>query len=466
MMTFDEFSLLWRGKSASVVGIGISNTPLIDFLLEAGLSVVARDKKEKESLGALALSLEEKGVRLVTGDAYLENIEEDIIFRTPGMRYDIHAFADAVRCGKTLTSEMQLFFEMCPCKIIGITGSDGKTTTTTLISEMLKQEGKRVYVGGNIGAPLLPRLREMERDDYAVVELSSFQLHTMTLSPDIAVITNLSPNHLDYHTDVYEYIEAKFNIFLHQKAGDKLVFNGRIRSELDDILEKTACSSQLSHTNLRFNALKENATTDDVFEENGVIYCNGTPVLSASDIKLPGRHNLENYMAAIAALWGIVSIDSIRKVARDFGGVEHRCEFVRELDGVKYYNSSIDSSPSRTIACVCAFDEKVTVICGGYDKKLDYTPVGDILCERAKSVILTGETAEKIKTAIISSPLYREGAPMIYSAETLEAAVKIAREISKSGDKVILSPASASFDVFNNFMERGRFYKDRVNELL
>ena len=461
-----EFNARFTGKRVSVIGIGVSNRPLVTLLTEAGAIVTARDKKPREALGDVAAEFEACGVRLVTGEGYLDGIDDEILFRTPGMRYDHPKLREAVEGGAILTSEMQVFFELCPATVIGITGSDGKTTTTTLISEMLKAEGKRVFLGGNIGRPLLPDLTEMTADDYCVIELSSFQLHTMTLSPHIAVITNLSPNHLDYHTDVREYIEAKFNIFLHQKAGDRLVFNHQSRSSLDTILTETVTMSSLPHTYSTFNAYKPKAAPDDVSEEDGMIYCGDTPVLAASDIKIPGRHNIENYMAAIAALWGIVSVESIRKVARTFGGVPHRIELVRTLDGVAYYNSSIDSSPSRTLAALAAFHGKpLILLMGGYDKKLDYTPLGSPLCRLAKAVILTGATKNAIKEAILSSPDYRKGAPEIQLTDSYADSVALAHRMAREGDTVLLSPASASFDAFKNFEERGNFFKSLVNAL-
>ena len=456
----------FQNKRVGVIGIGISNRPLIELLLEAGAIVTARDKKTLALLGTAAEQFMQKGVRLVTGEGYLDGIDDEILFRTPGMRYDHPALAEAVKNGAELISEMQLFFELCPARIIGITGSDGKTTTTTLIYEMLKAEGKRVFLGGNIGKPLLPDLFAMTADDYCVIELSSFQLHTMTKSPHIAVITNLSPNHLDYHTDVYEYIKAKFNIFLHQKQGDRLVYNHQSRSSLDTILDETVTMSELPHTYTQFNAYKPKATFDDVCEENGVIYYGNTPVLSVSDIRIPGRHNVENYMAAIGALWGIVSPDTICKIAREFGGVEHRIEYVRTVNGANYYNSSIDSSPTRTIAALNAFGEKkLIVLLGGYDKKIPYEPLAAPLCEHAKTVILTGATASAIQKALTESPLYQEGAPEIYAAKDYAESVAIAHRIAQEGDVVLLSPASASFDAFVNFEERGRFFKDLVKKL-
>ena len=466
MITIDSLKSRFQNKRVGVIGIGISNRPLVELLTQAGAIVTARDKKSLADLGEVGESFLQKGVHLITGEGYLDDIDDEILFRTPGMRYDHPALAAAVANGATLTSEMQLFFELCPAKIIGITGSDGKTTTTTLISEILKAEGKRVFLGGNIGKPLLPDLFDMTSEDYCVIELSSFQLHTMTKSPDIAVITNLSPNHLDYHTDVYEYIEAKFNIFLHQQKGARIVINACRNSRLDTLLYEKIEESQRESDTTYFSGNKLLQGGNAVCEKDGVIYHGSTPVLAVSDIKIPGRHNVENYMAAIAALWGIVSIESIQKIASEFGGVEHRIEYVREVNGAHYYNSSIDSSPTRTIAALNAFGEqKLIVLLGGYDKKIPYEPLGAPLCRHAKAVILTGGTAGAIRSALIESDLYQEGFPAIFMAKDYAESVKIAHEIAQKGDVVLLSPASASFDAFRNFEERGRFFKDLVHKL-
>ena len=467
MISIDTIKERFQNKRVGVIGIGISNRPLIELLTKAGAIVTARDKKSLADLGELGESFLQKGVRLITGEHYLDDIDDEILFRTPGMRFDHPALATAVANGATLTSEMQLFFELCPTTIIGITGSDGKTTTTTLIHEMLKAEGKRVFLGGNIGKPLLPDLFDMTPDDYCVIELSSFQLHTMTKSPDIAVITNLSPNHLDYHTDVYEYIEAKFNIFLHQKKGARIVVNACQRSNLDTVLaERLNVIENRSDDVTVFTGEKIFEGSHCVYEKDGMIYHGSTPVLAVSDIKIPGRHNVENYMAAIGALWGLVSIDTVQKIAREFGGVEHRIEYVREVNGAHYYNSSIDSSPTRTIAALNAFGEKkLIVLLGGYDKKIPYEPLAEPLCQHAKTVILTGNTAEPIKKALVESSAYRENAPQIIMTKDYAESVKIAHQIAQKSDVVLLSPASASFDAFRNFEERGRFFKTLVNNL-
>ena len=468
MSKLTDFYEYIAGKRVSVVGIGISNTPLIDFLLAHGAVVTARDMKTADKLGEIAANLEKKGVRLILGENYLRDIDDEIIFRAPGIRPDIPEFTEAVKNGAVLTSEMELFFELCPCKIFGITGSDGKTTTTTLTFTFLRREaeknhsGANIFVGGNIGKPLLPIIDSIKPDDYAVVELSSFQLQNMKSSPFAAAITNVTPNHLNWHTGMEEYTLAKENIF-RNSGNERLILNWGC--------DATREMASLTNADVTYFSAKSEPelgrASAAIFEKDGMIVrktASGEEfILNSSDIKLPGRHNIENYMTAIGLTWGFVSRETILEVARSFGGVEHRCELVREFEGVKYYNSSIDSSPTRTEAALMAFSQKVIVICGGYDKHIPYEPLAKPLIDRAKAVILTGATAPKIKNALLSSAEYK-GEPPIYESETFEGAVELSKKIAVSGDIVILSPASASFDRFKNFEERGKYFKQLVNE--
>ncbi len=444
----------FSNKRVTVIGLGISNMPLIDYLLREGAVVSARDKKAYELLSDEVKALEGKGVRLICGEDYLKGIDEEYIFRTPGMRYDTKELSEAVARGSVLTSEMELFFERCPAHMIAVTGSDGKTTTTTLISKMIEKKFGKVYVGGNIGAPLLPFVDEMTADDWAVLELSSFQLHTMKKSPHIAVITNLSPNHLDYHRDMQEYVDAKKNIFLHMGEGTKLVLN--YANEPTRELEAEAAAG----TTVTFFA-KEG----QVYEKDGAIYYGDEHILDIADILIPGHHNVENYMAAIAAVYGIVGKEIIVELAKTFGGVEHRIELVRVKDGVRYYNSSIDSSPSRTAAALASFEEKVIAICGGKDKGVPFDGLAVTLCQCAKKVVLTGATRETIYNTLLNCPEYKEGCPEIKIEPDFEAAVRLASSIASEGDVVILSPGCTSFDAFPNFMARGNKFKEIVRSI-
>ncbi len=459
--------------SAAVCGIGISNLPLIDFLLSLGAVVTARDRKSREELGGDVVDmLKARGVRLVLGEGYLDGLNEDVIFRTPGMRPDRPELIAASERGALITSEMELFLELTPATVIGVTGSDGKTTTTTLTYKMLEAEFRKsecgaAFVGGNIGEPLLPNLCKMKKGDVAVVELSSFQLCTMKLSPQRSTITNISPNHLDWHTDMAEYTAAKLNICTHRGA-ERLTVNAECEATykigcalpLEVIFFSSARSSYAEIV----PAGKKGARA--IFERGGMIVMSDgaleEELLRVSDIILPGRHNVENYMAAIANVYGLVSRDVFAEIAKSFPGVEHRLEFVRELDGVKYYNSSIDSSPTRTAAAISALPVRPVVICGGYDKKIPFAPLADALVAGAAAVVLTGATAEKIMSALKECSGYDPGALPVSIEPEFAAAIGRARKLARPGGIVLLSPACASFDRFRNFMERGNLFKETV----
>ena len=450
---FETYFESLKGKKIAVFGLGVSNRPLVRLLLEFGCDVLGCDRTPREKLEEEVLELERLGCRLSVGDTYLDNLEADLVFRTPGMHPGNPALEGLRAKGAEVTSEMEVFFEVCPCTILAVTGSDGKTTTTTLISEMLKADGKKVWVGGNIGTPLLPRVRQMQTSDYAVVELSSFQLMDMKRSPHVALVTNLAPNHLDVHKDMKEYVEAKKNIFRFQSECDILVVNA------DNDITAPFVGNGITKT---FSRRGKRA---DVVLTDGMIFRNGEAVLNKSDILLPGEHNVENYMAAIAAVQGLVSDDTIRQVARTFGGVEHRIELVRIKDGVRFYNDSIASSPSRTIAGLKSFPEKVLLIAGGYDKHIPYDVLGPEICAHVKKLFLGGATGPQIREAVESCPDYRPGFPEIVDCGDFASAVNAAAAAAQSGDVVLMSPASAAFDQFKNFMVRGQFFKKMVMEL-
>ncbi len=455
-MTLQEYLNGIRDKRVTVIGIGVSNRPLLRLLAQAGAQVTARDKKTEEQLGEITSELREKGVRLILGEHYLEGLEGDIIFRTPGLRPDHPALLEAKASGAQITSEMEVFFQVCPCRMIAVTGSDGKTTTTTLIAEMLRAAGKKVWLGGNIGTPLLDQAGLMQTEDVAVLELSSFQLMSMEKTPHIAVITNLSPNHLDVHRDMEEYISAKCNIFRAQGPEDVLVLN--YDNELTRALAPQAPGQ------VRFFA-RQNTLTEGVCLKDGCIADNGAPLMATADIRIPGVHNIENYMAACAALRGLVTPAVMEQVAKTFGGVEHRLELVRELDGVKWYNDSIGSSPTRTIAGLKSFSQKVILIAGGYDKHIPFDRLGELMPEKVKLLLLCGATAEKIQAAVLAAPGYRPGAPEILRFDRLDAVIQKAQQLARPGDIVLFSPACASFDQFPNFMLRGKYFKEQVRAL-
>ena len=466
-----------RGKRCAVLGVGVSNIPLIKFLLECEATVVARDKKPIDELsknkGLDIPVLESLGVRFYTGEDYLHGLCEDYIFKTPGLRSDQPEIARASENGSVVTSEMEAFISICPAKIIAVTGSDGKTTTTTLVAKILEAAGHTVHIGGNIGRPLLYDTPLMKPSDFAVLEISSFQLHSLgfyknaalpvefSAFPDVAVITNVSPNHLDWHKSYEEYADAKKAIFTSLKKGGKLVTNAS-----NEITASFAKEAQANGDKVCVFSSKTDKAL--YYADEKAIYRNGKTVLSRGDIRLPGIHNAENYMAAMAATEDFVSPEDVYRVATTFGGVEHRLEYVATVGGADFYNSSIDSSPSRTIAAITSFPDsmrkKLIVIMGGYDKHIPYDPVGEPVCRMVRGVFLCGATSEKIKQAIESAKNF-DSTTEIFSFNDFKEAVCAAKDFAKEGEKVILTPASASFDLFKNFDERGKYFKEIVRSL-
>ncbi len=448
-----EYKKTLKDKKVSVIGVGVSNVPLIRFLLNGGAKVTAHDKKTAEQLGDIYTELLNLGVNFVLGEEYLKNIPQGTkcIFKTPGLRADVPELLAASENGIEITSEMELFFKLCPCEIIAVTGSDGKTTTTTLIGEMLKKQGYNCYIGGNIGKPLIGEVENMNACDKAVLELSSFQLFSMKQSPRIAVMTNVTPNHLDWHTDFSEYIESKKNIMKYQSKECVLVTN-----LANDITKEIG---QEANGEWRSFSSKGDAI---VTLNDGFICYGDNKIVNIGDIKIPGLHNVENYMAAIAAVRDYVTDETVQYVAKNFGGVAHRIEFVRELDGVRYYNDSIASSPARTTAGLKSFNQKVILIAGGYDKKIPFDDFGEVVNERVEKLVLVGSTSEKIENAVKNAKSYN--GISVFRETEFKKAVERARDCAKNGDIVILSPACASFDLFGNFEERGNTFKQIVNE--
>lgn len=444
------------GKRVAICGIGTNNTPVVLQFLNAGASVLACDRRSEEELGETAVTLRDAGAQLCLGEDYLQHLDVDLILRTPGMKPYLPEFNAARERGICVTSEMELFFDLCEAPIYAVTGSDGKTTTTTIVAGLLDAAGIKTFVGGNIGRALLPYVHDIKPQDAAVVELSSFQLTQMTQSPHVAVVTNVAPNHLDWHTDMQEYIDAKRNLVAHQSASDRAILN------LDNAT--SASFAEDCHAPVTFFSRKHKPDNGCWVNDEGYIVMsdNGldTVIMHVSDIRIPGVHNIENYMAAICAVWGKVSPESICRFAKAFGGVAHRCELVRERGGVRWYNDSIGSSPSRTIAGLKAFTQKVVLIAGGYDKHIPYDPLGPVAADTVRCAILMGATAKAIEMAISA----HSDLP-IYHVAGMEEAVRVADEITQAGDIVFMSPASASFDMYKNFEVRGNHFRDLVNAL-
>ena len=458
-----QLAELVKGKKVAFIGAGVSHKTLIEEFVGLGAHVTLCDKKNSvDDFGSYAETIRRLGIDLSLGEHYMDGFQgQDIILRTPGFEYYQKPLQDAIAAGTLVTSEVELFFDYCPCEIVGVTGSDGKTTTTTLISKFYEAAGRKVHLGGNIGAALLPMLPDVAPEDVAVVELSSFQLISMRKSPKIAVVTNVTPNHLDHHKDMQEYIDAKRNILLHQVLPCREVLgyeNDITRSMVPDCKGKQVWFTRLHDTDngafLRGDGML-------CMAEDGVV----TPFLAQKDIKLRGLHNIENLLAAAAAVWGEVPIEAIQKVGSTFTGVEHRIEPVRVLDGVTYYNDSIGTSPTRTIAGLRSFDQKVILIAGGYDKHIPYEPLAPEVIAHVKDLVLMGATGPRIEKAVCEHPDFAASGLTIQHADTMQHAVELARAAAQPGDIIILSPASASFDLYPNFEVRGREFKKIVNEL-
>lgn len=455
---FQEFKDFIKNKKVAVLGIGVSNTPVINYLNELGAKVTAFDKKTSDAIGIdFVKELENKGVELELGENYLDKlVGYDVIFKTPGMRMDSPQLVKASKEGAYITSEMEEFIRYCKGKVYAITGSDGKTTTTSIVAELLKSSGYNVWVGGNIGTPLFAEIENISDEDKVVLELSSFQLMTINLPVDVAVVTNVTPNHLDMHKDMDEYINSKKNIFLNQSTNGVVVLNKDNDISNSFSLEANGKVRKFSSKDL---VMSESMS----IYKDGWIICENDKVCKGEDIILKGIHNIENYMAAFLATKDDVSLDVMKEVAESFSGVEHRCEFVREVEGVKYYNDSIASTPTRTLAGLKGFGRKVILIAGGYDKHVPFEPLAELGSEFIKSLVLMGATKKKIADVF---KLSNKGKDIdVLEAESLEDAVLKAKHIASEGDIITLSPACASFDMFDNFMVRGDKFKSIVNML-
>lgn len=457
----NEFNDFLNNKNVAVIGLGVSNIPLIDYLHTYNANVTVFDKREIDNINKNVVNkVTDYGMKFSLGNDYLSGLKGfDLIFRSPSCLPNTKELVEEEKRGAIITTEVEMCMKLTPCKVIGITGSDGKTTTTTLISEILKAKGYKVFLGGNIGTPLFTKVSEMRPDDIVVLELSSFQLMGMNISPSIAVVTNVTPNHLDYHTDLNEYIEAKKTILDYQTKDDLLILN--YDNEVTRNYAKDAKGKVVFFSDQKI--LDDGFIVDDgkiKYSENKL----RKHILNVKDVALIGKHNYQNICAALAATKDLVDEDTARKVVSSFAGVHHRLEFVKKSStGVKWYNDSASTSPARTISGIKAFDDKVILIAGGYDKNLDYTPIAKPIIDGVSSLILMGATRRKIFDAV-SKELKKQNKILdIYEVFSLEEAIDTANEISKSGDVVLFSPASASFDMFNNAYERGDKFKDCVN---
>lgn len=458
----EKFNESVKNKKIAIIGLGVSNIPLLDYFYNLKAKVTVFDNREKQMIPEeIMKKISKYSFNYVFGKDNLSKLVGfDIIFRSPSCMPNIPELQKAVSEGAILTSEIEMLMELCPGTIIGVTGSDGKTTTTSLIYEILKQNGYNCYLGGNIGYPLFTKLDEMMPEDIIVLELSSFQLMNMKISPKISVITNISPNHLNIHSSYEEYIEAKKNIFRFQNKDGIVVLN------YDNEITRE-CSKEAKGKVIFFSS-KEKISDGFIVDGNIIkesVEAIRRHILDVNDIKLRGVHNYENICAALAATKTLVDYDLSAKTIENFNGVPHRLELVRVLNGVKWYNDSIGTSPTRTIAGLKSFKEDIILIAGGYDKHLDYTPIAKPILEKVKSLILVGQTSGKIFEAVKEESEKQNKKIDTYICKTLEETIKIANKVAKKGQIVLFSPASASFDMFKNFEERGDKFKEIVNKL-
>ena len=455
-----EFFNSLKNKKVTFIGLGVSHRELIKKFMECGAEITVCDKRNFEELGEIGEKLKKQGVKFNLGENYLDNLSGDIIMRTPGLNYYNKNLTEARKNGSVITSETELFFDLCPAHVIAITGSDGKTTTATITAEFLKNEGYNVHLGGNIGKPLLYRMDEIRPEDYVVIELSSFQLMSMRRSADTVLITNISPNHLDMHNSMEEYIESKYNLIYHQNAFGTAVLNA------DNKLSSDA--EKFARGNVLYFSVKNIVENGTYLKDNQIILADHgkeEAVLDIDKIKIPGMHNVENYMAAICLTKGLISKETILKVAETFSGVEHRFEFVREINGVRYYNDTMATTPTSAIAGISSSKNKMIMIAGGHDKKLPFDELAEKICEKVKVLILMGETSEKIENAVKKAKAFDCCGIVIEHSDNMEESVEIAKKYAVNGDMVALCPACSSFDKYKNFAERGNHFKKVVNSL-
>ena len=454
-----EFNTYLKNRKVAVIGLGVSNLPLLEYLYNLSSKVTVFDDRTIEQIPKEVMDkITTYGFEFSFGENnLLKLVGFDLIFRSPSCMPTKKELIEEEKRGAIVTSEIEMLMEMAPCKIIGITGSDGKTTTTSLIYEIVKTAGYNAYLGGNIGYPLFTKLGQMQEDDIIVLELSSFQLMNMTVSPDISVITNVSPNHLNIHKDYEEYIEAKKNIFKNQTEDGILVLN------YDNEITRE-CKKEANGKVVYFSS-KEKLDNGIIVDNDVIKECEDRlrkHIINTRDIHLRGIHNYENVSAAIAATKSFVDMDTIVEAIKNFKGVAHRIEFIRELDGVKWYNDSIGTSPTRTMAGLKSFEEDIILIAGGYDKHLEYEPLAKPIVDKVKALILIGQTSEKIREAV-EKELQNQGKDLgIYQCNEFYEIVEVARKVAKPGQVVLFSPASASFDLFKNFEERGEIYQKLI----
>lgn len=458
----EAYFMSLRGKKIALVGFGVSHRELTKLLAKKGAKVFLCDRKEQNEFEDDFSEYLNLGVTLLFGEQYADRLHEmDVVFRTPGLAITSPILRKAADAGVHITSEMEEFLRLCPCDTIGVTGSDGKTTTTTVIRELLSATGRKVWFGGNMGIALLYHIEEVAPTDIAVMELSSFQLISMNVSPHIGVVTNLSPNHLDVHKDLAEYYGAKKNLISHGDADSICILNrdNIVFDQFHDDVPGT----------LRLFSTKMPVDNGAYCDEQGTMFVvkNGDaiPIMQKSEIRIPGEHNVENYLAAFAAMIDLVPSDVMREVATSFGGVEHRIEFVRELNGVRYYNDSIATAPTRMISALKSFSKPIVLICGGVNKNLDLAPVLPYLYEHCRVIVRMGDIGEKLTATIERDTDERKRKLLFIDADLMDDAVEKAAGAARPGEVILLSPGGTSFDHYKQYSERGRHFKELVQKL-
>lgn len=458
----EEFKEYIKFRKVAIIGLGVSNLPLLEDLYDKKARVTVFDERNIEKIPKQIMDkITAYGFAFSFGKNCLEKLKGfDMIFRSPSCLPTKPELQQEENRGAIVTTEIEMLMKMCPCKMIGITGSDGKTTTTSLVASILQKAGYRVFLGGNIGIPLFTKLSEMTPQDIVVLELSSFQLMGMEISPDIAVITNITPNHLNIHKDYEEYIEAKKNIFKFQNEDGILILNH------DNEITKN-CAKE-ANGKVIFFSRKEKLDNGFMVDGRVIKECEDRirkHIFNGEDAILRGNHNLENIATAIATTKTLVTLEEAVEAIKEFKPVEHRIELVREMDQVKWYNDSASSSPTRTLSGLNAFDEDIILIAGGYDKNLDYEPLAKPIVEKVKGLLLIGQTSGKIFDVVKQELEDQKKDLPIYMCESLAQTVTLAKKLAKSGNVVLFSPASASFDMFQDFADRGNQFKKLVKEL-
>jgi len=452
----------YENQRVAIIGLGREGTALAKFLSRHGAKVTVTDMKSEEALRDRIDELKELPIRYLLEGHPDELLDTDIIFVSPGVPRDIPILLEAQRRRVALSSETKLFFSLCRAPIIGITGSSGKTTTTSLVGETMRAAGYRTFVGGNIGSPMIGVVEDIEPLDKVVMELSSFQLEVLNQSPHIAAILNLSPNHLDRHQSIDDYVNAKTNIIRFQKEGDYAVLNAD--QPLTRQLLKE-CRGQA----LLFSRQYQVSAGAFLDQEQIIVRWNGDEwrVCHTSELQLPGSHNVDNALAAcaIAAAAG-AHAEAMRTGVTSFKGVEHRLELVAEVDAVRYYDDSIATSPQRAVAALNSFSEPIILLAGGREKHLPLGELAQLIVEKAKFLVLFGEAAPVLEEAVIDVLGGKGETDLpIFRSSDLAQAVRTARRISEAGDIVLLSPAFTSFDTYRDFAERGDHFKALVRDL-